>query len=355
MHIVRNLAECAQHCQHTLHNLGAWCATMAKCGGTLMWVTQQVFDYWCFDRGGILTWGNPRVLAMIWHGHIPVEMRWDGGYVVRTRWDVGYLVHELHMRKAMCMITRHCSTHLYSSADMEFVQQRCMDHLAPFEARPKCVGHLTTFEEELQAWRNCQDGWQSMGWVSKMWAVIWLLIRIIIALTYQMCHQNSCVHFSAEEAVAAEESLLIYCKPVELYNILQCRALQNPEAYQPDLPHFMKFPELPVLNPNPLDTIHMRQVILVNSFVSPKMFALQNTSKAQAKGDPLSSYLFVLIMVALSCLIAKVEQGGFIRGLRVQEVEKLKELFSRRFQCFVGVKWGSGFRTGRAFLGFLAI
>ena len=26
----------------------------------------------------------------------------------------------------------------------------------------------------------------------------------------------------------------------------------------------MKFPELPVLNPNPLDTIHMRQVILVN-------------------------------------------------------------------------------------------
>uniref|UniRef100_F6HCX2 DUF7651 domain-containing protein n=1 Tax=Vitis vinifera TaxID=29760 RepID=F6HCX2_VITVI len=47
-----------------------------------------------------------------------------------------------------------------------------------------------------------------------------------------MCHQNSCVHFSAEEAVAAEESLLIYCKPVELYNILQCRALQNPSFLQ---------------------------------------------------------------------------------------------------------------------------
>lgn len=43
-----------------------------------------------------------------------------------------------------------------------------------------------------------------------------------------MCHQNSCVHLSVEEATAAEESLLTYCKPVELYNILRCRALHNP-------------------------------------------------------------------------------------------------------------------------------
>ncbi|RVX15518.1 hypothetical protein CK203_009237 [Vitis vinifera] len=225
-------------------------------------------------RGGILTWGNPRVLAMIWHGHIPdvgyvVETRWDVGYVVGTRWDVGYLVHELHMRKAMCMITRHCST------QHGVVQQRCMDHLAPFEARPKSVGHLTTFEEKLQAWRNCQDGWQSMG--------------IIIALTYQMCHQNSCVHFSAEEAVAAEESLLIYCKPVELYNILQCRALQNPEAYQPDLPHFMKFPELPVLNPNPLDTIHMRQPSFLQRCLRYKIQARRKQSAlSELNGDQAS-------------------------------------------------------------------
>ncbi|XP_068634168.1 polycomb group protein EMF2B-like isoform X1 [Aristolochia californica] len=44
----------------------------------------------------------------------------------------------------------------------------------------------------------------------------------------QMCRQDSRVHLSAEEAIAAEESLSIYCKPVELYNILQRRALRNP-------------------------------------------------------------------------------------------------------------------------------
>ncbi|RDY00349.1 Polycomb group protein VERNALIZATION 2, partial [Mucuna pruriens] len=43
-----------------------------------------------------------------------------------------------------------------------------------------------------------------------------------------MCRQNSPVHHSGEEEIAADESLLIYCKPVELYNILYRRALQNP-------------------------------------------------------------------------------------------------------------------------------
>ncbi|PON64595.1 Polycomb protein, VEFS-Box [Parasponia andersonii] len=43
-----------------------------------------------------------------------------------------------------------------------------------------------------------------------------------------MCRQNSCVHLSVEEAVAVEETLLVYCKPVELYNILRCRAVENP-------------------------------------------------------------------------------------------------------------------------------
>ncbi|KAJ4712667.1 polycomb group protein EMBRYONIC FLOWER 2-like [Melia azedarach] len=44
----------------------------------------------------------------------------------------------------------------------------------------------------------------------------------------QMCHQNSCEHLSVEEATDGEENLLIYCKPVELYNILRHRAQQNP-------------------------------------------------------------------------------------------------------------------------------
>ncbi|XP_024044002.1 polycomb group protein EMBRYONIC FLOWER 2 isoform X1 [Citrus sinensis] len=44
----------------------------------------------------------------------------------------------------------------------------------------------------------------------------------------QMCHQNYCELLSAEEATAGEERLLIYCKPVELYNILRHRAQLNP-------------------------------------------------------------------------------------------------------------------------------
>lgn len=42
-----------------------------------------------------------------------------------------------------------------------------------------------------------------------------------------MCRQDSATHLSAEEEIAAEESLSSYCKPVELYNILQRRAVRN--------------------------------------------------------------------------------------------------------------------------------
>lgn len=50
--------------------------------------------------------------------------------------------------------------------------------------------------------------------------------------TDQMCREDSRVHLSAEEEIAAEESLSIYCKPVELYNILQRRAIRNPSFLQ---------------------------------------------------------------------------------------------------------------------------
>ncbi|XWS60143.1 hypothetical protein CRYUN_Cryun07bG0009300 [Craigia yunnanensis] len=50
--------------------------------------------------------------------------------------------------------------------------------------------------------------------------------------TDQMCREDSRVHLSAEEEIAAEESLSIYCKPVELYNILQRRAVRNPSFIQ---------------------------------------------------------------------------------------------------------------------------
>ncbi|KAI3962573.1 hypothetical protein MKW92_006514 [Papaver armeniacum] len=48
----------------------------------------------------------------------------------------------------------------------------------------------------------------------------------------QMCRQDSRVDLPPEEVAAAEESLSIYCKPVELYNILQRRTLQNPSFLQ---------------------------------------------------------------------------------------------------------------------------
>ncbi|XP_059650980.1 polycomb group protein EMBRYONIC FLOWER 2-like isoform X3 [Cornus florida] len=48
----------------------------------------------------------------------------------------------------------------------------------------------------------------------------------------QMCREDSRVHLSAEEEIAAEESLSVYCKPVELYNILQRRAIGNPSFLQ---------------------------------------------------------------------------------------------------------------------------
>ncbi|XP_075649265.1 polycomb group protein EMBRYONIC FLOWER 2 isoform X1 [Castanea sativa] len=47
-----------------------------------------------------------------------------------------------------------------------------------------------------------------------------------------MCRQDSRVRLSAEEEMEAEESLSIYCKPVELYNILQRRAIRNPSFLQ---------------------------------------------------------------------------------------------------------------------------
>ncbi|TYH24290.1 hypothetical protein ES288_A03G080300v1 [Gossypium darwinii] len=50
--------------------------------------------------------------------------------------------------------------------------------------------------------------------------------------TDQMCREDSRLHLSAEEEIAAEESLSIYCKPVELYNILQRRAVRNPSFLQ---------------------------------------------------------------------------------------------------------------------------
>ncbi|KAL1822844.1 hypothetical protein ACET3Z_009622 [Daucus carota] len=48
----------------------------------------------------------------------------------------------------------------------------------------------------------------------------------------QMYHDGSHVHLSEEDQIAAEQSFSIYCKPVELYNILQRRAVDRPFILQ---------------------------------------------------------------------------------------------------------------------------
>uniref|UniRef100_A0A7N0UWT9 Embryonic flower 2 n=2 Tax=Kalanchoe fedtschenkoi TaxID=63787 RepID=A0A7N0UWT9_KALFE len=60
----------------------------------------------------------------------------------------------------------------------------------------------------------------------------WLFQSGALKSGSEMCHQNSCVHSPEEEASVAEESLMIYCKPVELYNILHRRSLKNPSFLQ---------------------------------------------------------------------------------------------------------------------------
>ncbi|TKY53548.1 Polycomb group protein EMBRYONIC FLOWER 2 [Spatholobus suberectus] len=50
---------------------------------------------------------------------------------------------------------------------------------------------------------------------------------IPVAARATSSHPDACEHLSVEEELAAEESLSIYCKPVELYNILQRRAMRN--------------------------------------------------------------------------------------------------------------------------------
>ena len=57
----------------------------------------------------------------------------------------------------------------------------------------------------------------------------------------------------------------------------------------------------------------MRMAVLVNG--TPTEFF--STFKGLRQGDPLSSYLFVLIMEAFSSLISRAEEKGFIRVFKV--------------------------------------
>ena len=58
----------------------------------------------------------------------------------------------------------------------------------------------------------------------------------------------------------------------------------------------------------------MRLIVLVNGTFT-NFFS---TYRGLRQGDPLSPYLFVLIMEAFSKLIAKPKEGGFIRGFKLE-------------------------------------
>ena len=59
-----------------------------------------------------------------------------------------------------------------------------------------------------------------------------------------------------------------------------------------------------------------RMVVLVNGI--PINFF--STHRGLRQGDPLSPYLFVLNMKAFNRLIGKAEEGGFIRGVKIEGI-----------------------------------
>ena len=50
-----------------------------------------------------------------------------------------------------------------------------------------------------------------------------------------MCYQESQMYLSLEEAAVAEESFSVYCKHVEMYNIIHLRASKHPLFLQKSL------------------------------------------------------------------------------------------------------------------------
>lgn len=115
-----------------------------------------------------------------------------------------------------------------------------------------------------------------------------------------MCRQESHVRMSSEEEIAAEESLSIYCKPVEFYNILQRRAIRNVPiscsplcficAFQFKMLSLLLNLCLPLCNGLPAFLFCFAHV----ADFSSKMFELQKRSQAQKE-------VIIVIMISKFC------------------------------------------------------
>lgn len=101
-----------------------------------------------------------------------------------------------------------------------------------------------------------------------------------------MCHLESRGRPSSQATIAAEESLSVYCKPVELYNILQRRALHNviffsnlsPQSVLDNCVMYIGY----YLQEYPLKK-SINSYTFVSAILYSKMFALQHRGEAQEK------------------------------------------------------------------------
>lgn len=62
---------------------------------------------------------------------------------------------------------------------------------------------------------------------TRVWHSLFVCFCSCSRSTDQMCRSDSRGHLTVEDKRVAEDSLTIYCKPVELYNIIQKRTLRN--------------------------------------------------------------------------------------------------------------------------------